>query len=263
MHRGHLCFFWGRVKLEEFCGVFISDMLFVTMCKKTHSKIVQGSLAILRSLSTCKIMKIHHLRKLDRCIAFFWECSLAKLGSYIISAMLLAITCKRTHFKIFLHRFPIVSKCLGACQLRKTMKYEISGNFSSTWSQKFHWLFQVISYFDMKSFLKHYLEHDRITQYCRIQYHTLLAKRNASFGKKTQIFIHCNGIWAVFRTLEHDIGMRFSRCRENHSTYWDGVFCDLLQISISRYDPARVTWPWPWVAWQAGECMMHFFWDWV
>ncbi len=173
-------------------------MLLVTICKKKkHSKIVQGSVAILRSLSTCEITKIHPLRKLDRCISLFWECSLAKVGSYIISAILLAITCKRPHFKI-LHRFPTVSKCLGACHLRKAMKYEISSNFRSIWSLIFCWLFQVISYFDMKSFLKHYLEHGRIIRYPRIQYHALLAKRNASFGKNTKFAFIAMGFERIY-----------------------------------------------------------------
>ena len=95
---------------------------------------------------------------LESCISFFWECILVKLGSYIIFAMLLVITCKRPHSKIP-HRFPTVLKCLSACQLRKTMKNEIFGNFLQTWSPKCAWLFQVIWYFDTKSFLKHYLEH--------------------------------------------------------------------------------------------------------
>ena len=38
----------------------------------------------------------------------------------------------------------------------------------------------------MKSFLKHYLKHCRIKKYRRIQYHALLAKWNASFGKEYQ-----------------------------------------------------------------------------
>ena len=48
------------------------------------------------------------------------------------------------------------------------------------------WLFQVIWYFDMKSFLKHYLEHCRIKKYPRIQYHALLAKRDASLEKNNK-----------------------------------------------------------------------------
>ncbi len=84
-----------------------------------------------------------------------------KLGSCIISQMLPVITCKRPHSKIP-HGFATVLKCLGARQVRKTMKYEFSGNFSLTWSLKFGRLFQVISYFDTKPFVKHYLEDYRI-----------------------------------------------------------------------------------------------------
>ncbi len=99
--------------------------------------------------------------------------------------MLLVISYKRPHFKIP-HHFLAVWKCLSACHLRKTVKYEISINISLTWSPKFSWLFQVIWYLDAKPFLQHYLEHCRITKYSRIQYHALLAKRNASFAKSTK-----------------------------------------------------------------------------
>ncbi len=37
----------------------------------------------------------------------------------------------------------------------------------------------------------------------------------------------------------------------------------LLQRSEDRYDPAGVTWPWPWVPGEANKFMVHFFWDWV
>ncbi len=43
----------------------------------------------------------------------------------------------------------------------------------------------------------------------------------------------------------------------------DRVFCDLLQIPVTWYDPAGVTWPWPWVTGQADESTVCFFWDWV
>ncbi len=99
--------------------------------------------------------------------------------------MLLVISYKRPHFKIP-HRFLTVLKCLSACQLRKTVKYEISVNFSLTWSPKFGWLFQVIWYLDAKPFSQHYLEHCRIRKYSRIQYHALLAKRNALFARNTK-----------------------------------------------------------------------------
>ena len=153
--------FEEECRYMDFVVYFILPLLLVIMCKNPHSKIFHGSLAILRCLSTCKITKIHPLRKLESCISFFWECSLVKLVSYIISAMFLVISCKKPHFKIP-HLFSTVIKCLSASQPRKTVKYEISGNFPLTWSLKFGWLFHVIWYFDMKLFLKHYLEHCRI-----------------------------------------------------------------------------------------------------
>ena len=118
-------------------------MLLATMCKKLCSKIVYVSLAIRRSLSTCKITKIHLLRKLDCCISFSRECNLVKLVSYIFCPMLLVITCKRPHSEIP-DRFPTLLKCLSASQLRKTVKYEISDNFPLTWSLKIGWILRVI-----------------------------------------------------------------------------------------------------------------------
>ncbi len=75
--------------------------------------------------------------------------------------MVLVITCKRPH-SIIPHSFLTVSKCLTACQLKMTMKCEFSSNFPLTWSLKFGCLFQVIWYFAMKPFVKHYLEDYRI-----------------------------------------------------------------------------------------------------
>ncbi len=89
--------FAEECRCMNFVVYFILPMWLVTMCKKPHSKISQGSLAILRSLSTSKVTKIHSLRKLESCISFSWECTLAKLGSHIILTMLLKITCKRPH----------------------------------------------------------------------------------------------------------------------------------------------------------------------
>ncbi len=147
---------------------------------------------------------MHPLILLECCIYFFWECILVNLGSYIILAMLLVIKCKRPHSKIS-HHFPTVLTCLSACPLRKTVKYKISGNFLLTLSQNSGCHFQVSWDFDMKWFLKHYLEHCQIKKYPRIQYHTLLAKGNASFGKKYQIYIIPNGIWGVLQIPKHDI----------------------------------------------------------
>ncbi len=60
-----------------------------------------------------------------------YKYKLVKLVSYTISPMLLVITCERPRSKIP-HCFPTVLKCLTASQLRKTVKYEISGNFPLT-----------------------------------------------------------------------------------------------------------------------------------
>ena len=171
---------------------------------KAHSKILYGSLVTLRSLSTCKVTEMHPLKMLKCYISFFWGCIWVNPGSYIISAILLVIKCKRPHSEIP-HHFPTVLKYLTACLLRKTVKYEISGNFLLTRSPNFGGRFQVIWYFDMKSFLKRYLEHCQIKNYPRIHYHTLLGKRNASFGKKIQICITPNGIWAVLTVSEVEL----------------------------------------------------------
>ena len=111
------------------------------MFKKSHSKNFYGSLAILRSLSTCKVAEMHPLRMMECCISFFWECILVNLGS--------------------------------------------------------------------------------------------------------------------------SIPLDFSRYRENRLTFLNGVFCNLIQILMMKYDPAGVTRPWTWVPWEANEFMVRFFWDWV
>ncbi len=97
----------------------------------------------------------------------------------------------------------------------------------------------------------------------RIRYHTLLAKINALFRKKYQICINHNGIWAVLRIPKHDTPLDFSRYRENRLTFLNGIFCDLFQIFMIKYDPAGVTWPWPWVPGEANDFMVRFFWAWV
>ena len=198
-------------------------MLLVTMCKKAHFKIVHGSLAILWSLSTCKVTKIHPLWKLVSCISFFSECILEKLSSNIISAMLPVITCKRPHSRIP-HRFLTVLKCLSACQLRKTMKYEISDNILQTWSPKFAWLFQVIWYFAMKSFLKHYLEHCWNKKYTRIQYHALLAIRNASFWKNTKFALLPMGFQQFYEFQNTTYPWTFQDIAETVWHFWMGFF---------------------------------------
>ncbi len=37
----------------------------------------------------------------------------------------------------------------------------------------------------------------------------------------------------------------------------------MFRICVIKYEPAGVTWPWPWVTGEANEFMVHFFWDWV
>ena len=59
--------------------------------------------------------------------------------------------------------------------------------------------------------------------------------------EKYQISIDCNGISAVLRIPKHDIPLDISRYWENHLTFLDGVFCDLLQICVIKCDPAGVT----------------------
>ncbi len=67
--------FAEECRLMNFSVCFILSMPLLTMCKKTHSKIVHGSLAILGSLSTSKVKKIDPLRKFESCISFFAECT--------------------------------------------------------------------------------------------------------------------------------------------------------------------------------------------
>ncbi len=168
-------------------------------------------------------MKIHPLRKLDSCIYFFRECSLVKLGLYIILAMLLVKTCKKPHFKI-LHR------CLGVCQLRKNMKYEILGNFPLTWSLKFGWLFQVIWCFNM-IFLKPCTP----------------GPNSRSLQGDLNSFTN-SGTW-------HVLGL-FKMSGKPFDIFGWG----LLSPVASSHEQI---WPWPWVAGQAVEFMVHFIWDWV
>ncbi len=149
---------------------------------KTHSKIVLIFLALLRCLSTCKITKFHSSRKLESCISFLRQCMLVKLGSYIISPILPVRTCKIPNSKIP-HSSPTVLKCLSACQLRKTMKFELSGNFPLTWSLQFGWLFQVIRYFHIKYFVK---PQDSIP--------STLGQKKRIIWETYRICIECNGI---------------------------------------------------------------------
>ncbi len=85
-------FFLGRVQIDELCSAFHFacdsgvNKLLVTICKKTYSKIVYGSLAILRSLSTSKITTLPGALDLDPgspgksmnswCVSFETECSI-------------------------------------------------------------------------------------------------------------------------------------------------------------------------------------------
>ncbi len=64
----------------NFVVYFILPMVLVTMCKKPHSKIVHGSLAILGRLSTCKVTKIYPLRKFENCVYFFLRVYFSKDG---------------------------------------------------------------------------------------------------------------------------------------------------------------------------------------
>ncbi len=72
----------------NFVVLFISPMPWATMFEKTDCKIVQGTFAILRSLSTSKIKVKFPLRKLESFLSFFLRVYFSKLCSYIISPML-------------------------------------------------------------------------------------------------------------------------------------------------------------------------------
>ncbi len=101
-------FFMPQVtKIDELWSAFRFACAF-----GNNSKILQGSLAILGSLSICKITKIHPLRKLESCFSFLRGCSLVKLGSYFILPMLLVISCKR--FLTFLLSTPELNSRLSA-----------------------------------------------------------------------------------------------------------------------------------------------------
>ena len=147
--------------------------------------------------------------------------------------MLLVKSYKRPHFKI-LHRFLKVLKCLSACQLRKTVKYEVSGNFSLIWSPKFGWLFQVIWYFDVKPFLQHYLEHCTITKYPRIQYHALLAKRNASFAKNTESALIAIGFEQFYEFQNMAYPWTFQDIRRMVWHFWIGFFATCFKFLRSN-----------------------------
>ncbi len=170
------------------------------------------------------------LKMLECCISFFRECMLVNRGSSIISAMLLVIKCKRPHFKIP-HHIPTVLKCLSACPIRKTVKYKISGKFLLTWSPNFGCHFQLIWYFDMKSFLKHYSEHCRIKKYPSIQYHTLLAKRNASFGKNTKFVIVPMGFEQFYEFQNMTYPWTYQDIGRTVWHFWMGFFAICFKFS--------------------------------
>ena len=112
-------------------------------------------------------------------------------------------------------------------------------------------------------FLKHYLEHCRIKKITKDPIPCTLGQKKCIIWEKYQICIDCNVIWAVLRIPKHDIPLDFSRYRENHLIFLNEGFCDLFQIPLIKYDPAGVTWIWPWVTGEAKEFMVRFFWDWV
>ena len=90
-----------------------------------------------------------------------------------------------------------------------------------------------------------------------------LGQKKSSIWKKYQICIDRNDIWAVLRIPKNDIPLDFSRYWKNYQTFLNRVFCNLFKIPVIKYDPAGVTWPWPWVTEEANEFMVRFFWDWV
>ncbi len=67
--------------------------------------------------------------------------------------------------------------------------------------------------------------------------------------------------WIMFSTTMYIT--TYTQSLENRLTFLNGVFCDMFQILMIKYDPAGVTWPWHWVPAEANEFMVRFFWDWV
>ncbi len=63
--------FLEECRQVNFVVHFYLPTLLVTMCKNPRSKIVDGSLVILISLSTCKVTEINPLRKVESYISFF------------------------------------------------------------------------------------------------------------------------------------------------------------------------------------------------
>ncbi len=220
----------------NFAVYFILPMLLVTMCKKPHSKIVHGSLAILRGLSTSKITKIHPLRTLESCFSFFWECSLVNLASYIIWPMFLVITCKRPHSKIP-HRFLTVLKCLTACQLKMTMKYEFSSNFPLTWSLKFGCLFQVIWYFAMKPFVKHYLEDYRIGKIPPDSMSYTLGQKKRMIWKNTKLALIAMGFQQFYEFQNTTYPWTFQDIGRTIWHFWMGFFATCFKFAWSNVTP--------------------------
>ena len=115
----------------------------------------------------------------------------------------------------------------------------------------------------MKSFLKHYLEHCSIKKIPQDPIPCTPGQKKCIVWRRYRICSDCNGIWAVLRNPKYDIPLDFSRYQENHLTFLNGFFCDRFQILVIKYDPAGVTWPWPWVTGEANKFMVRFFWDWV
>ena len=70
-----------------------------------------------------------------------------------------------------------------------------------------------------------------------------LGQKKCIILKKYQICIVPNGISAVLRIPKHDVPLDFSRYSGNRLTFLNGVFCDLFQILVIKYDPAGVTLP--------------------
>ena len=147
---------------------------------------------------------------------------------------------QKTPFQIP-HRFPTVLKCLSASQLRKTMKYEISGNFP------WHGLWKLAEFsesFDLLArnlFLNITLNTAELKKIPKDSIPYSLDQQKCIIRKKYQICIDCSGILAVLQIPKHDTPLDFTRYQDNHLTFLNSVFCYLLQILLIKYHPAGVT----------------------
>ena len=123
--------------------------------------------------------------------------------------MLLFISYKRPHFKSP-HSFLTVLKCFSACQLKKTVKYEIWSIFSLTWSPKFGFSrsFDIFMW--------------------NLFYNITL--KYASFAKNTKSALIAMGF------------EQFTNSKKNDLTFSNRIFSDLFQILMIKYSRRGSQW---------------------